>query len=227
VRRTLSWLLVLTLAGCGRLPGKPQRPRELKPDEVAAKLYATNCSGCHGKDGRVGPAPPLNDARFLALVPDAELRKVVREGRPGTPMPGFAKHKGGTLTDEQIELLAVQLKKRWGSSRENVDGVPAYLSTGKGDAKAGAKAWATACSGCHGTNGQGTQSTGAINDPAFLGLISDQALRRVIITGRPDLGMPSYAEKKGRASEYQPLTEREVADLVAFVAGWRQTVGGK
>ncbi|MFO0846359.1 MAG: c-type cytochrome [Gemmataceae bacterium] len=226
MRRTLGWLLVLTLAGCGRLPGKPERPRELKPDEAAARLYATNCSGCHGRDGRLGAAPPLNDARFLALIPDMDLRMIIRAGRPGTPMPGFAKNKGGTLTDEQIELLATQLKKRWGNSRENIDGVPTYLATGKGDAKAGAKVWMAACAGCHGDQGQGA-TQGAINDPAFLGLITDQAIRRLVITGRPDLGMPGYAGREGRAGDFKPMTEQAVADLVAFVAGWRQSVGGK
>lgn len=227
MRPTLCFLL-LTLTGCGvKLPGKPEPPRELKPDEAAAELYATNCSGCHGKDGRVGPAPPLNDPLFLALVPDAELRKVIRDGRPGTPMPGFARSKGGTLSDEQVELLATQLKKRWGRSSVRTDGVPTYLAKGKGDAAAGAKVWANACAGCHGDNGQGTQTVGAINDPAFLGLITDQALRRLVVTGRPDLGMPDYSERKGRSSEFKPLTQGEVADLVAFVAGWRTSVGGK
>ena len=41
----------------------------------------------------------------------------------------------------------------------------------------------------------GEKRIGAINDPAFLALISDQALRRYAITGRPDLGMPDYADK--------------------------------
>jgi hypothetical protein len=65
---------------------------------------------------------------------------------------------------------------------------------------------------------------GAINDPAFLSLISDQALRRIAITGRPDLApsMPDFADDNSRPPNYQPLTSREITDLVAFLASWRQ-----
>ena len=53
--------------------------------------------------------------------------------------------------------------------------------------------------------------------PAFLALISDQASRRIIITGRPDLGMPNYAETDGRPEDFQPLTSAEIDDLVALL----------
>jgi cytochrome c oxidase cbb3-type subunit 3/ubiquinol-cytochrome c reductase cytochrome c subunit len=65
-------------------------------------------------------------------------------------------------------------------------------------------------------DGQPTDG-GAINNPAFLALISDQALRRTIITGRPDLGMPAYDRKGGQA-----LTPADVDDLVALLRYWRQ-----
>ena len=63
---------------------------------------------------------------------------------------------------------------------------------------------------------------GAINDPDFLALISDQALRRYVITGRPDLGMPDFANSKGRAAGFQPLTAEDVNHVVALLASWRQ-----
>ena len=76
----------------------------------------------------------------------------------------------------------------------------------------GLKVFARACASCHGDRGQGGtnggKSVGAINDPDFLALISDQALRRYVITGRPDLGMPDYADPKGRPEGFQPLTSR-------------------
>jgi mono/diheme cytochrome c family protein len=53
-------------------------------------LYARHCSGCHGADGKLGPAPPLNDPLFLKIVPERVLLDVIRAGRPGTPMPSFA-----------------------------------------------------------------------------------------------------------------------------------------
>src|SRR5260370_31064518 len=83
---TMSLLLV---AGCD-WPGKPDpAERPVPADKVLdfAVLYEKNCSGCHGADGKLGPAPPLNDPLFLAIVPDAQLSLVIEKGRPGTPMP--------------------------------------------------------------------------------------------------------------------------------------------
>ncbi len=79
-----------------------------------------------------------------------------------------------------------------------------------------------ACASCHGDDGRGGKSAGAINDPNFLALISDQALRRYVITGRPDLGMPDYADPKGRPEGFQPLTSQDVANVVALLADWRR-----
>ena len=98
-------------------------------------------------------------------------------------------------------------------------------STG-GDKSRGATVFNRACASCHGPLGEGGENgergAGAINDAAFLALISDQALRRYAITGRPDLGMPDYAAKTGRPHDYQPMTSAEIADLVALLASWRR-----
>jgi mono/diheme cytochrome c family protein len=80
--------------------------------------------------------------------------------------------------------------------------------------------FARACAGCHGDRGR--EQALAINEPAFLALISDQALRRFVITGRPDLGMPSYAEARPWGPNFRPLNSQEVTDLVALLAEWRR-----
>jgi hypothetical protein len=56
----------------------------------------------------------------------------------------------------------------------------------------------------------------------FLALTSNQALRRYAITGRPDLGMPGYAEARPGSADFVPLTDQEVTDLVALLASWRR-----
>ena len=114
-------------------------------------------------------------------------------------------------------------------------GVPAYLidmtqSDGGGNPENGRNAFARACASCHGDNGQGERkgadselpSPGAINQPDFLALMSDQALRRLVITGRPDLGMPDFEGSKGRPKGFKPLTARDVADVIALLASWRR-----
>ena len=232
--RLLTLLVVLT-GGCD-IPGKPREvDRPVRADQVKGfdALYGARCAGCHGADGRLGPAPPLNDPVFLAIVPDAELRHVISEGRAVTdaqksPMPAFARARGGPLSAAQVQVLAEGIKKRWAPAASG-EAPPPYISPagGKvGNTDEGARVFAHACAGCHGRQGQGGEQdgmpVGAINEPAFLALISDQALRRTAITGRPDLGMPGYDGTDGRPADFRPLTSAEIDDLVALLASWRQ-----
>lgn len=233
--RCLLGLALLVLVGCEPLPGQPPTSAQyVAPEKVVAfdKLYATNCSACHGKEGKLGAAPPLNDPLFLRIVPDAELHRVITEGRlatkdrPATPMAAFAQEKGGTLTKEQVKILADGIKQKWQSAASAGD-APAYLAPDYfGNPILGEQIFERACASCHGEKGRTVKVRGkkdlTINDRAFLSLISDQALRRIIITGRPDLGMPDYADKTGREDDYRPLTSEEISDLVALLGDWRK-----
>jgi mono/diheme cytochrome c family protein len=149
-------------------------------------------------------------------------------------MPPFVKEKGGTLTEAQVKVLAEGIKAHWKSDEPLTETPPSYelpkheaAQAAVGSRQRGAEVYARACAGCHGPNGTGVEEQGivknAINVPAFLALVSDQAIRRVIITGRLDLGMPNYAEHDGRPDDFQPLTSAEIDDLVALLADWRAT----
>lgn len=221
------------VAGCD-LPGKPNPDdRPQPPNQVTSFdiLFRQNCSACHGADGKLGPAPPLNDPLFLAIVSRQELVNVISSGRRGTPMPAFAKSAGGSLTDQQVSVLAEGIPSHWKSATPLQGNLPEYLLSKAdeppapaGDPKQREALFERACAECHGKDGQG-DGAGAINDPDFLALISDQALRRIIITGRPDLGMPNYAESDSRPDDFEPLTSAEIDELVALLAAWR--IGGK
>jgi mono/diheme cytochrome c family protein len=260
-------LLTVLAAGCD-LPGRPDpadRPVPLDQVKNFDVLYATRCAGCHGADGKLGPAPPLNDPLFLAIVPDTELVRVISDGRAITStqksaMPAFRLGKTAPLTEAQlkvwtelkeetdanprqqsaltaaqVKVLAEGIKKRWQADARPANVVPPYLApktAGGGNKDEGARVFARACAGCHGSQGQGgkydNRQVGAINDPAFLALISDQALRRYAITGRPDLGMgrpdlgmPAFDGKAGRSPDFRPLNSSEIHDLVALLASWR------
>jgi mono/diheme cytochrome c family protein len=220
----------VSLAGCDDLPGKPDPARRRVPLERSLNftvLYASRCAGCHGENGTLGPAPPLNDPLFRQIIPETALRQVISAGRQGTPMPSFSLDQDGTLTPQQIDVLVQGVQSHWGEASRSGK-PPAYEAAGKGDATAGARIFAVACAACHGDHGQGSPEghVGAIRDSAFLALISDQALRRIIITGRPDLGMPSYSGKDGRSENFEPLSSEQIDDLVALLAAWRQK-GGK
>jgi cytochrome c oxidase cbb3-type subunit 3 len=251
---TLSCLLLA--CGCDP-PGKPKPGDQPVPADKVSNfdvLYATHCAACHGADGRLGPAPPLNDPIFLAIVPESQLLRVIRDGRgvtPGqkSPMPAFTlprltpdqekalaelkdethahPRQQGPLTDEQARILAEGIPKRWGPPAPADPRRPSYLATaGGGNRSKGMDMFVRACADCHGPDGRGgkygDRPVGAVNDPAFLALTSDQALRRYVITGRPDLGMPPYDGKAGRPETFEPLTSEDVDNLVALLADWRR-----
>ena len=232
---TLLALFAVWAAGCD-LPGRPRlddQPIPPQQQRTFHVLFQRNCAGCHGADGKLGPAPPLNDKLFLALVSDTELHRVIAEGRSGTLMPAFALTKGGRLTTEQINILAEGIKPRW-EPVEPVSGkaIPGLAAATTSDhsktdrPRDGQKVFERACASCHGALGvggeYGGQSVGALNDSDFLALISDQALRRYVITGRPDLGMPDYADPTGRPEGFEPLTAEDVTAVTALLAEWRR-----
>ena len=104
-RASRSWLASCALllfvfsSGCD-IPGRPRaadRIQAAQDEQSFDVLYRRNCAGCHGAAGKLGPAPPLNDKLFLAIVPDDELKRVVSEGRPGTLMPGLPPTRGASF----------------------------------------------------------------------------------------------------------------------------------
>ena len=104
---------------------------------------------------------------------------VIFEGRPGTPMPAFARTRGGPLTDDQVKALASGLKSHWTPVPPEKGDLPHYsvdASAAAGDKDRGLKVFARACAPCHGTNGEGGETAGAIRNQDFLALISDQCL---------------------------------------------------
>jgi mono/diheme cytochrome c family protein len=242
-------LLLCSAAACD-LPGKPNPDDKYVPPQKEMRfdvLYQQNCAGCHGTEGKYGPAPPLNDPLFLALVPHTQLKQAVTAGRelpapsdlrgerPDRLMPAFATSHGGSLSVEQIRVLTEGIEEHWRGKAEAPEGAPPYLDTdtnpeSAGNKDRGLKVFARACASCHGKEGQGGRYggkpggklVGPLHDADFLALLTDQALRRYVITGRPDLGMPNYANSAGRPDDFKPLTARDVADVVALLASWRQ-----
>jgi mono/diheme cytochrome c family protein len=224
----LAIMILGLAAACDWMPGKPTPEERWKPaTEITdfSQLYARNCSGCHGADGRLGAARPLNDPLYLALVSVATLRAMIAQGVPGTSAPALAQEAGGNLTDKQIDILVEGMRSRWGKAEnfKNVDLPPYSLQdaaakgSGPGDTQRGAAAYQTYCAQCHGKDGSGGPKGGAVVDPAYLALVSDQALRTTVIVGRSDLGMPDWrANISG-----QPMSPQEISDVVAWLASHR------
>ncbi len=227
-------LLGLGLAGCDALPGRPDvAKREVLPSQVTSftALYGRHCAGCHGADGRLGAARPLNDPLYLAMIPADRLRTIVAQGVPGGMAHAFATGAGGPLTDGQIDGLVRDMMARWGRPGEVKDlPLPPYsggdASRGGSDPAAvqrGMVVFAAACAGCHGPQGRGGPRGGPVADAAYLALVSDQALRTAVIAGRPDLRMPDW---RGDAAG-RPLTPQQISDVVTWLIAQRQPVPGR
>jgi cytochrome c oxidase cbb3-type subunit III len=215
--RCLSVTAVMTmLVACGNRPEQYELP-----DQVTnfGTLYKNNCAGCHGENGRYGAARPLNDGLYLVLIGKERLRHVIAAGVPGTTMAPFAQDQGGTLTDQQISVLADEMEKKWALPQEfDAAAMPAYYGT-LGSATAGAATFRQYCTGCHGPDGTGVSGRrgGSAVDPSYLALVSDQYLRTTVIAGRSDEAIPNWRT-------YVPghaMNPQEVSDIVAWLAAHR------
>jgi len=211
----------MVVSGCGTPHGQPLQGSEiLAPSEVSdfEILYAENCAGCHGAKGRGGAAIALADPVYLAVADNAAIRKVIATGVRGTAMPAFAESSGGMLIDKQIDVITTQIRARWGRSDDlNAGNLPAYAPRSQGNPSQGEVAYKTYCESCHGPGGRGGPKGSAITDGSFLALVSDQGLRTIVITGRPELGAPDW---RGNLPG-KPMSDQEITDVVAWLVSRR------
>jgi cytochrome c oxidase cbb3-type subunit III len=222
------FLAALLLSGCHPY-GKPAL-EEVDPEKSTdfATLFAQNCRGCHGDNGKYGPGRILNDPLYVAFIPREEIKKVLTYGRPGTAMPAWAQSQGGPLSEKQIDVLVSGIKDDWAKPVDlHGTTLPVYSTDiNAGDATRGKRLFVRACFACH---GQGAP-VGVITNATYLQLSSNQNLRTSIVVGRPDVPvkkmlMPNYMYlNAGHA-----LTDQDVSDLVTYIASFRpaqQTLEG-
>ena len=216
----------LGAAACGGLPGRPAPGEaEIRPDRVTdfQTLYSENCAGCHGPRGGGGAgAIGLANPIYLAIADDEVIRRTTASGAPGTLMPAFAQSSGGMLTDPQIGILVKGIRG-WARAETSGSETPPPHADAAGDAARGADVYARFCASCHGPDGAGGPKAGSIVDGSFLGLVSDQSLRTTIIAGRPDIGQPDWRSDVAG----QPLSARDVSDVVAWLSARRPSLPGQ
>jgi cytochrome c oxidase cbb3-type subunit III len=213
VGEVLLGAVVMVFTGCMKHVEEYTRPDEIIDFQT---LYAQNCAGCHGPDGRNGAAQPLNDPVYQHLVTKDQLRKIIAEGRRGTSMTGWSKSAGGILTDQQIDILVNTMQSKWRGDTD-FHGMPSFEAASQGDARRGEAAYQTFCQGCHGPEGKGGPKAGSIVNSSFLALATNQSLRTTTIVGRPDLQIPDW---RGYVPNH-PMTDAEISDVVAWLASQR------
>lgn len=111
--------LVAYLRSLAPAGGQPDtRPaRWITGDATQGKrIFESTCSGCHGKQGKGGEGPALNNKVLLAAATDTYLVETVSRGRRGTAMSGF------------LEPSPV----RPALSRADIESAVAYLRTFEG-----------------------------------------------------------------------------------------------
>ncbi|MCH2278937.1 MAG: c-type cytochrome [Vicinamibacterales bacterium] len=114
-------------------------------DDLASsrQLYENQCARCHGIDGGGGEGPSLIGRQFSHAADDESLTRIIRNGIPGTAMPG-----AGWLDEDEAQSLANYV---W--TLASIEPVPVpgnqalgrILFEGKGE-----------CATCHIVNGLGT-----------------------------------------------------------------------
>jgi cytochrome c oxidase cbb3-type subunit 3 len=161
--------VLVFLLGLGTLHAQPP----------GAAIFASNCAGCHGADGRGGEhAPNIATTPAVQHLMDRELAGIIRYGIAGAGMPAFSSLKQQEVADVVSYLRILQ-------GRGDIVKLP-------GDPKQGEALFygKARCSDCHMVNGKG----GFIgSDLTFYGAQAKPDQMRAIILD-PDKNLP--ADKK-------------------------------
>jgi len=94
-------------------PFDPKPRRWVKGDARAGeRLFASICSGCHGKTGQGAEGPALNSRVLLDSATDTYLVETIGSGRRGTAMAGFLTPSPvrPTLAPDEIEAVVAFLR---------------------------------------------------------------------------------------------------------------------
>jgi cytochrome c oxidase cbb3-type subunit III len=116
----------------------------LRAQPPGGAIFASNCAGCHGADGRGGEhAPNIATAPDVQHMTDRELAGIIRYGIAGAGMPAFSSLKQQEVADVVGYLRILQGRG---------DAVKLPGDPNQGQALFFGKAH---CSDCHMVNGKG------------------------------------------------------------------------
>jgi len=122
----------------------PARRLAKEPPLPGRRIYSSDCSGCHGLDGRgTERAPNIATSAKVRSLSDEEIASIISEGIPGTGMPGFH-----SLSPAQVRSIVAYMRSMQGEG-------DASSSTGNAERGRGVFFGKGECSNCHMVQGQG------------------------------------------------------------------------
>lgn len=151
--------------------------------KIAGRLFANNCSACHGTDAHGGRGfPNLTDNDWLYGGEPDRIYETIMEGRNGM-MPAW-KDILGAQGVKEVANYVLSL-----SGRDKVDHKLAA---------AGQEKFATNCAACHGPDGKGNPMMGAPNltDNIWLYGGSESTVIKTVMEGRNG-HMPAQKDNLG------------------------------
>jgi len=120
-RLTLPIALLLFAPALAQDEIRNPYPVQPRWTEMGRGIYMRfSCPMCHGPNARGGAGPDLTDDRWIFQPSDRMLFNVIKYGRRGTMMPGYADE----LADEQIWLVVSYLRFEEARRRAEADAAP-------------------------------------------------------------------------------------------------------
>lgn len=160
----------------------PELANNAEAMQTGGRLFANNCSVCHGSDARGALGfPNLTDSDWLYGGEAAQIKTTILHGRNGN-MPAW----GAVIGEDGVGDVAQYVL----SLSDRADDAAA--------AERGSKIFATNCAACHGADAKGTIALGAPNltDNVWLYGGSLGRIQETIRHGRHGV-MPAQQERLG------------------------------
>jgi putative heme-binding domain-containing protein len=139
--RSSSVALLMASCALAQAPTESLFSARVDPEQ-GRKLWSANCAVCHGADGKGGRGPDLSSGKFRHGGTDDDFYWAIRNGIPGTGMPGFALN--GV---ESMQVLAYV----------RALGRAAIPPPSGGDVSQGRTLFASECTSCHRVGGLGSR----------------------------------------------------------------------
>jgi len=198
------------------IPKKYRRIKETRVveniEDEGESLYKMYCIACHttGKDSIYDEVfkrsvPAIMNPAFLRAADDKYLKKVIEEGRAGTPMTSWKAAAAG-LSDHEINKLIEYITRERPHAKSDPFGFAGY----QGDVKHGEELYKIRCVSCHGEKGQGGVGLN-LRNPVVQKAADPEFLAITVRDGREGAHMAAFG-RKGVG-----LSNQDIADVITYV----------